>query len=507
MVVGVTTLNRLDYVQRFLDSFNETRSDDFDWIVVVADDGSTDATLPWLRHRASVRGQLVVVENKGATIAGQTNTIFEVASLVDFDFGFKCDDDIFFTKPGWDELYWNAARESTFDHLVYHNTSWKPATHELHRDGLSSYVAGEDCMGCFYTFSPRLLEEVGWLDERSFPVRGHAHIDFTMRACRTGFNEAEHIWDAQSSSDFVGMWTKEDYVAVFDWSSDAAKAITAEPEKARRWAIVRDVSRTHLDHMQGDVTRPASRVRVRPADHDLDQILADSGWFNPGAGGVSEFDGVFVINLRHDVGKFAVTSEMLTRHGLTHAAFQGVDGNDEAVASEWRDYASSGLTHPTEMRIGRKLIQSPGAWAYLSGMRNIIEHARAKRMKRILVFDDDIMIHTQFEELVTQYFDQLPEDWVLWLLGCTYPESASVTDASQDLVHPGHEFNGSFAFALDAAAFDLVLEHIDKREWPFDAGCITGRVHLFPGSGLRMPHTTRDRRRLGISDTSTARPG
>ena len=63
LVLGVTTLGRREYLQHFLESFNATRSDRYHWTVVIADDGSLDETLEWLRDEAVVDADLVIVEN------------------------------------------------------------------------------------------------------------------------------------------------------------------------------------------------------------------------------------------------------------------------------------------------------------------------------------------------------------------------------------------------------------------------------------------------------------
>ena len=34
------------------------------------------------------------------------------------------------------------------------------------------------------TLTPDIIDRLGFFDEASFPVRGHSHVDYTIRACR-----------------------------------------------------------------------------------------------------------------------------------------------------------------------------------------------------------------------------------------------------------------------------------------------------------------------------------
>lgn len=498
LVLGVTTLGRREYLEHFLTSFNETRSDRYHWTVVVADDGSIDETLPWLRNEAVVAADLIVVENKGQTVSGQTNSIFNAALATDFDLGFKCDDDIWFQKPGWDVEYVDAVRSSGRGHLVFHSTSYKPPTHRIEDGALVSSVAAPDCMGCFYTFTRDVLESTGYLDEASFPIRGHAHIDFTMRASRLGHNVIETLWDARRGDEFIDLWTGPDYQQTFDWGSGAARALIDEDEVARRWSVVHNDTRTHIPERPDDLLRPDSRIRTSPGSLAAGERLAGHRRMRLPGRIDGEIDAAFVLNMPGDTEDFAITHEMARRHGLAVQRFPGVVGSEPEVTAEWRAYADQGFTHPLESKIGRKLIASPGAWAYLSGLRNLIEHARDARMKRIVVFDDDVMLANDFGSRFPSFLDALPEQWVLALLGSTPQGDARFSQVTSSLCRVDAEFNGSYAFAVDAAAYELLLHEIDQRVWPFDSGPLRTVADAFP-EDVWAPAET-----LAIADVSTS---
>jgi len=57
LVLAVTTWNRLDFLQSFLKSFFDTRSLRYDWVLIVADDGSTDGTIEYLENLRITQGE------------------------------------------------------------------------------------------------------------------------------------------------------------------------------------------------------------------------------------------------------------------------------------------------------------------------------------------------------------------------------------------------------------------------------------------------------------------
>jgi len=479
-VVCVSTFNRLAYLQRFVDSFLATRGERFRWALVVGDDGSTDGTLDYLRALRPEGCQLVVLENKRRGIAGQANTMFRVAQALGFDFGAKCDDDIFFVAPGWDSLYFDAAQKTGFAHLVYHNTGWKPAKHDAQREGLVSRVSALDCMGCLYTFSPAVLERVGFLDVRNFPVRGHAHIDWTVRCCRAGFNQADTLWDAAGSESLVSMWPREGYHDLTDWNSEHIKKVLGPEERARRMAVIRDEARLLVPDVRDDAARSRSRFRLWPADQALADALLATPHFTSISGLAERFDAVFVLNLAHDVEKWALSAEALARAGIPFERAPAVDGNLEEHAARWRDYNAAGLVLPLERQLNRRLLQSPGAWAYLLSKERLLTQAKERRLQRLLALDDDAMLHKDLQAQAAEAWREVPPDWKLVYLGCTQTDWGAAVEVSPHTYRPGQSANGSYAYALHASAFDGVLASLRRADSPFDSGALREAERAHP---------------------------
>ena len=253
-VVGVTTYNRKEYLQNFIDSFAETIDSHSRWGLIVADDGSTDGSLEWLKYELEPRGfGLIVIRNDSLGIARQSNSIlssFHEMNGNENRILFMCNDDIRFERPGWDNLYADAIDEHGYNHLVYFNPEWKDPLIEDYRDGLNPLVAytnSRNVMGCFYTVKPGLLDEIGYFDEEEFPVRGHSHVDFTMRACRVGKNDFETSFDVLGSNEYISMETRDNYVRTNKilgiWESSQ---INDKKSLENREKVLFDDSRVHV---------------------------------------------------------------------------------------------------------------------------------------------------------------------------------------------------------------------------------------------------------------------
>ena len=244
-VTAVTTIDRKEYLEQFIETWNKTRDKLANRTLIIADDGSTDGTLEWLCEELEIEDyNLVVIRNDGSGIARQTNSIIDYVSNLHFrpDAIFMCNDDIRFLKEDWDNAYSRAISNSRYDHLVYFNPEWKdPSHHEgsPRTSEIVSYCNAREAMGCFYTLTPRLIERLGFFDEVSFPVRGHSHVDYTLRACRVEANDTHFLYDLSESNEFIGMILRDGYKRTFRTLSVLERKLsTSEESLAKRESIL-----------------------------------------------------------------------------------------------------------------------------------------------------------------------------------------------------------------------------------------------------------------------------
>lgn len=223
-VLAITTYNRLGYLQKCVESWLATRSSNATWELIVADDGSSDGTLSYLRRLKLGGTRFTLIKNQRTDIIHQTNTILKHLQKTTFDLCFKCDDDIIFQQEGWDELYWSVIQRTGYQHLVYYNLAWRPALTKPvpHAAGqLVSYCEREHLQGAFFTVTPKILQEVGFFDAQQLGFRGYEHNDFSIRCCRAGFNSLEHPFDIQDSNHYIDLQGQTEYVRAMSSSMES----------------------------------------------------------------------------------------------------------------------------------------------------------------------------------------------------------------------------------------------------------------------------------------------
>ena len=140
--------------------------------------------------------------------------------------------------------------KSGYDHLVYFNPNWKEPSHSEESprfSELQSSCTARDAMGCFYTLTPSLIERLGFFDEDSFPVRGHSHVDYTLRACRLEANDTQYLYDISGSNEYIGMMMRDGYKRTHRTLSVWERKIpTSDESLANREAVLLTEGRTFI---------------------------------------------------------------------------------------------------------------------------------------------------------------------------------------------------------------------------------------------------------------------
>lgn len=210
LALCVTTYNRLAYLQALLSSFAKTRDFRHDWKIYVVDDGSTDGTVEFLSTQ-----EIHLIRQRRLGVHEAKNRLFEAALSDGCEFAWQVDDDVVFRVSGWDRAYIDAAEASGFEHLVLYDSAWAS---QHRQDGFtrlrtnqplqSAVPTPRACQGACWTFSPSVVERVGWFDVVGFGPCGYGHTDYTLRACRAGCNQintAAGPWDALHSERYLHL--------------------------------------------------------------------------------------------------------------------------------------------------------------------------------------------------------------------------------------------------------------------------------------------------------------
>ncbi len=219
------------------------------------------------------------------------------------------------------------------------------------------------------------------------------------------------------------------------------------------------------------------------------------------------FARVLVINLDRRPDRLEQVRAGLAAAGITAERFAAVDGRTPAVAEEFAAYSATPLTvvgegpRPVrgsrdyyldydsqrarvaylEARLGRKAIETAGAWAYLQSWEAILEQALADRVPALLVFDDDVVMHRRAPALFAAAVAGLPDNWMILQLGTLQYHWTPdwITQRTRFLYSTNGSAIGSHAVGVRFDAIPFLLEHVKRRELPFDTGALAAATRAF----------------------------
>lgn len=356
-LLAITTFNRVEYLKKLIDSFLITAGN-HKYIVAINDDGSKDGSREYLKslqNTKNIKWEIFYSNNKGSYFCA--NTLFNFALSQEFDLGFSLDDDLFFIRKGWDELYYNAYKKSGHSHLSHYSIGWSGERKTPIINGsLQSFTTALNSQGAFYTFTKDLLKEIGYLDTKSFGKRGEGHRDWSLRACRVGANNDLTFWDAKDSKKYIQLHPKKGYLLTpnYDEELKIAKANSLYKKK-----VLKNTKRKFID------------LEISVINH--------------------YFDKVYLINLKRRPDRLAKMKSLLTKLKINYQLVEAVDGLDLKVSN------------------------AAIVGCHLSHLK-IFEDVKKNGYERPLILEDDLISHKDFDRIIQNIF-KIPEDWRMMYLG------------------------------------------------------------------------------------------
>lgn len=221
LVTAITTYNRLEYLKCCIESWNNTRDLGHEHLLIVADDGSKDGTLEYLENLKIENVNIHLILNNRMGIHFQVNQILKYCSEIDFEYGFKIDDDIIFLNKEWDNKYIETIQNTGYEHLCFYDYKWGrhgKTVHSMvdsHNGLLRSYVSKDNVQGAFWTFTHNIINKIGYFDIDNFGFCGLGHVDYTCRCCRGGFNNIETPFDFIDSNNYIKL-PRESYKSAIE---------------------------------------------------------------------------------------------------------------------------------------------------------------------------------------------------------------------------------------------------------------------------------------------------
>lgn len=192
------------------------------------------------------------------------------------------------------------------------------------------------------------------------------------------------------------------------------------------------------------------------------------------------FDHVYVVNLEHETENRYKVVKHLQDYGIPFELFQAVNGYEGEPYQRWEAYAAKPLGalrrfpefNEKEIGRGKHFIESAGAIGYIYTYLAIIEDAKRREFKRILILEDDIILAKDFEHRFAVFMETVGTDWKVLELGASQYgwSKVDVDQAEAAGFYYARRLAtcGSFAIGLDHRIFNELLEAQRWFEGPFD---------------------------------------
>ena len=182
------------------------------------------------------------------------------------------------------------------------------------------------------------------------------------------------------------------------------------------------------------------------------------------------FDHIYLLNLTRRPDRLKYMEQQFRIHNIFNwSRWPAVDGKRPPHYDEWQNYRRQRMTSQEKRKYHRKAIGSTGSWAILKSMYLMLQDAIRKKYKTILVFQDDLLFHKNFEEEFLKIPERIPKNWKLLYLGATQHNWNHVEYRSK-YYFPMGTADGAFAVAIHHSIFRELMNEITKFDMPFDSG-------------------------------------
>jgi len=173
------------------------------------------------------------------------------------------------------------------------------------------------------------------------------------------------------------------------------------------------------------------------------------------------FDQVYVLNLDREPDKYLKTKKQLDLFDIKHIRFSGVDGNSIEITNNWDNVKKN-----INFKPGSGLIENKFAYGCLLSHQKIIQHAKKHNYKKILILEDDVLIHQNFKNEI-QKLKNLPTNWKMIYFGTSQYnwDNLKYLDFGFYLANKSL---GTFAYAIDSSIFDDIITTSNCKQKSID---------------------------------------
>ena len=131
---------------------------------------------------------------------------------------------------------------------------------------------------------------------------------------------------------------------------------------------------------------------------------------------------------------------------------------------------------------GQKPIRS-GEFGCLFTHLSILLDARANNYDKVLIFEDDVELHSEFSKIASEFLEEIPENWDMIYFGANTARNVSVKVSSR--VNLANSLLGGHAYAVNRKAYDRLIFALENE--PFQVDETYSKIHTFMNTYLCDP--------------------
>jgi len=109
--------------------------------------------------------------------------------------------------------------------------------------------------------------------------------------------------------------------------------------------------------------------------------------------------------------------------------------------------------------------------------------ARANNYDKVLIFEDDVELHSEFSKIASEFLEEVPENWDMIYFGANTARNVSVKVSSR--VNLANSLLGGHAYAVNRKAYDRLIFALENE--PFQVDETYSKIHTFMNTYLCDP--------------------
>jgi GR25 family glycosyltransferase involved in LPS biosynthesis len=165
------------------------------------------------------------------------------------------------------------------------------------------------------------------------------------------------------------------------------------------------------------------------------------------------FDNIYILNLKRRDDKMTKIADKMSQFNIIFERFDAIDGINIDFKKIKNNWHSSNKEENYKYEI-----------ACLLSHKMIIQDAKKNNYKKILILEDDVLLHKNILQKVESigYLN----DWKIVYLGCSQHNWNIVK--YDDNFYFSEESLGTFAYALDCSIYDEIIEILENTDTTVD---------------------------------------